>query len=57
MKQFFHQMEEQLTTVPTICAAVEEAWRSISSEEIQDIVDTMPARLQAVFAAHGVHTR
>lgn len=45
------------TTVATMWAAVEEAWRNITNEEIQEIVDTMPARVQAVIAARGGHTR
>lgn len=38
-------------------AVVEDAWSSISSEEIGEIVDTMPARVQAVIAAQGSYAR
>lgn len=57
MKDFLYHLDERPTTVPTMRAAVEDAWRSITNEEIREIVDTMPARVQAVIAARGGHTR
>lgn len=57
MKEFLSKMEERPTTVVTMRAAVEEAWRNITNEEIQEIIDTMLARVQAVIAVRGGHSR
>lgn len=57
MKDFLYRMDERPTTVPTMHAAVEDAWRSIINEEIREIVDTMPAQIQAVIVARGGHTQ
>lgn len=57
MKQSFSQMDERSTTGPDIWAVVEETWRNITNQEIQEIVDTIPAGNQAVIADYGGHTR
>lgn len=57
MKENLVYMDERPKTIPAICATVEEPWRNITDEEIREIVGTMPARIQAVIAAYGGHTR
>lgn len=38
-------------------AAIREAWESVGQEKIDELVDSMGARCQAVIDAHGMYTR
>ena len=38
-------------------AAVLEAWESISDQDLDELIDIMKARCEAVFAARGGHTK
>lgn len=57
MNHFLYRMDERPSRVPTIRAAVEDASKSIINEEIREIVDTKPARIQAILAARDGHTK
>ena len=45
------------TTVDALWERLEQTWWSIEPELCQRLVDSMPARIEAVLKAHGGHTR
>jgi transposase len=38
-------------------AAVHEAWEAISQDQLDVLIESMPARIQAIIEANGMHTR
>lgn len=56
MKDYLYRLPERPTTVRTMQEAVWAAWGSISDDDCEQIVNTMPARIRAVYEANGGHT-
>jgi len=56
MKDEISSLPNRPTTIQAIEQAVWAAWSTIDQSSIQRIVDTMPARIQAVISAQGGHT-
>jgi len=50
-------MLERLRTNENMQRALVEAWNSIPDEEVEEMIDSMPERVQAVIQANGGHTR
>ena len=55
MKDEIASLPNRPTTIQTMQSAVWAAWSHIDQSIIQNIVDTMPARIQAVIMARGGH--
>lgn len=55
IKKKLNTLRVQLKTVEKVHAAIEIAWDDVTSEEILELIDTMPLRVQAVIEAEGGH--
>jgi hypothetical protein len=52
-----HYTEEQLMKEDLLRKAVQDAWDAVPSSYLQQLLESMPARCQAVIDANGRHTR
>ena len=57
MKNEISALPERPSTIQTMEDAIWSIWAKIDQASIQAIVDTMPARIEAVLSARGGHTR
>lgn len=56
IKNEISALPERPSTIPTMEDAIWSEWANIDQASIQAIVDTMPARIEAVLSACGGHT-
>lgn len=56
MKDHVTEKYPEKTTYEQLRMAVLEAWESITPDMLRDLLDSMPARCEAVIAANGMHT-
>ena len=57
MKNWIQNNYGERMTYPRLRQAVTEAWESIEQRRLDDLIDEMPARCQAVIDAQGMHTK
>lgn len=57
LKQKIRARKDIPTKLEDLKIAVREAWDSITIEEVNQLVDSMPERVKAVIASRGGHTR
>jgi transposase len=55
MKDWIEKNYPEKMSYDRLRKAVQDAWNAISSEELQNLVATMHARMEAVIAANGMH--
>mgnify|MGYP000465789738 FL=1 len=53
----FKLKDRVVNTLPALFAVLEEGWNSIPVETLQDLVWSMPRRIEAVLAANGYATK
>lgn len=49
--------DEDKMTYPRLRAVVTEAWNAIDTAQLDELIDSMPRRCQALIAANGNHTK
>ena len=55
-----HQLQEEFPermTPTQLKEAVQQTWDDLEFPYLSDLLDTMPARMQAVIGANGMHTK
>ena len=57
MKNWIQEHYPERLTYTTLRKAVREAWDSISERRLNELLDEMPARCQAVIDANGMQTK
>ena len=55
MKDYLQDNFPERMTYPQLRAAVQEAWDSITVDQLNELIDGMHDRCQAVIDAHGMH--
>jgi hypothetical protein len=49
--------DDDLHSYDALRAAINAAWEAVEEDFLLQLLETMPARCQAVIEAHGLHTR
>jgi len=47
---------DNITSYPRLRSIIQEAWEAVPNERIRELIESMPARCQAVIDANGGHT-
>ena len=48
---------DRATTAEGVCLQIKEEWAALTTEEILELVDSMPDRVKSVIAANGGHNQ
>ena len=57
MKNELQESYPERMGYPALRIAVRETWLTLNLTDLNDLLDSMPARMQAVIDANGMHTK
>jgi hypothetical protein len=57
IKRRLHNLKQKPSNIDELEKCVEKVWRAIPNETIENLVDSMPRRVEAVIAANGGPTK